>query len=154
MRPYCTVLAVLLALIFLGLCTVSTLSAQPAQITIEPTIPNLTGTWNVESVGSVMLKSSLPGEWTHRKDRYSNITGQAVVTDQQGRVLHGMFAAPLGKNESFIAVIGMDNTSLYLADQDGFMDLKIINDDLMTGVYRQVTENDIVVAEGTWTRVR
>jgi hypothetical protein len=65
-----------------------------------------------------------------------------------------MFTAPLGKNESFIAVTGMDNTSLYLADQDGLMDLKIINDDLMTGVYRHVTANDTVVAEGTWTRVR
>lgn len=101
-----------------------------------------------------MFKSSLPGEWTHHKDHYSHLTGRAVVTDQQGRVLHGVFTAPMGKNESFIAVIGMDNTSLYLADQDGFMDLKIINDDLMTGVYRHVTANDTVVAEGTWTRVR
>jgi hypothetical protein len=154
MRPYCTVLAALLALIFLGVCSISTLSAQPAQVTTQPTIPNLTGTWNTESVGSVMFKSSLPGEWTHHEDYYSHLSGQAVVTDQQGRVLHGVFTAPLGKNESFIAVIGMDNTSLYLADQDGLMDLKIINDDLMTGVYRHVTANDTVVAEGTWTRVR
>lgn len=101
-----------------------------------------------------MFKSGLPGEWTHHQDRYSHLIGRAVVTDQQGRVLHGVFTAPVGKNESFIAVIGMDNASLYLDDQDGFMDLKIINDDLMTGVYRHVTANDTVVAEGTWTRVK
>jgi hypothetical protein len=154
MKHHYKALTAMLALTFLGVCTISTLSAQPEQITAQPNIPNLTGTWNVESVGSIMFKSSLPGEWTHHKDSYSHLTGQAVFTDQQGRVLHGMFTAPLGKNESFIAVIGMDNASLYCADQDGLMDLKVINDGLMTGIYRHITANDTVVAAGTWTKVR
>jgi len=154
MKYHYKFLAALLALVLFGACAISTLSAQPAQVATQLAIPNLTGTWNTESVGSVMFKSSLPGEWTHHKDRYSRLTAQAVVTDQQGRILHGMFAAPVGKNESFIAIIGMDNASVYLVDHDGFMDLKIINDDLMTGVYHHITENDSVVAESTWTRAK
>jgi len=154
MKPYYVVLAVLLALIFLAGCTLSSPSSQPAQEMIQSTLPNLTGIWSVESVGSFMPKSSMPGEWTHRKDYYSHLTAQAVITEQQGRVLHGMFMAPLGKNESFIAVIGMDNNSLYLADQDGFNDLKIVNNDLMTMIYRHATANDTVVAAGTWTRIK
>jgi hypothetical protein len=154
MKSHFTALAALMALISLGIFTIGTVSAQSAQIEAQPATPNLIGTWDIKSFGSVMFKSDLPGEWTHHKDRYSNLTAQAIVTDQQGRVLHGIFTAPLGRNESFIAVIGMDNTSLYFADQDGFMDLKIINDDLMIGVYRHITANDTVVAEGTWTRVR
>jgi len=47
----------------------------------------------------------------------------------------------------------MDN-SLYLADQDGFNDLKIVNNDLMTMIYRHATANDTVVAAGTWTRIK
>lgn len=154
MRSYSTAIKALLALIFLGACAIGTLSAQKAEVGDQTAIPNLTGTWNVEAVGGVVFKSDLPGEWTHHKDHYSHITAQAIVTDQEGRVLHGVFTAPLGKNESFTAVIGMDNSSLYLADQDGLMDLKIISEDLMTGIYRHVTANDTVAAAGTWTRVR
>jgi hypothetical protein len=154
MKPYYAVLAVLLPLIFLAGCTLSSPSEQPTQKMTQSTTSNLTGIWNVESFGSVMPKSSMPGEWTHHKDYYSHLTAQAIITDQQGRVLHGIFMAPLGKNESFIAVIGMDNNSMYFADQDGFMDLQIVNNDLMTGIYRHITANDTVVAEGTWTRAK
>jgi hypothetical protein len=154
MKAYYMVLAVLIAISFMVECAISSPSAQPAQLMNQSTIPNLTGKWNTESFGSVMPKSSILSEWTHHKDRYSHLIGQAVITDQQGRVLHGMFMAPLGKNESFIAVIGMDNSSMYLADQDGFQDLQIIDNDLMTGVYRHITANDTVVAAGTWTRAK
>ncbi len=154
MKPFYAVLAVLIAPVFLIGSTLSSPSAQPSQDITQSTIPNLTGIWNVESIGSVMPKLDMPGKWTHHKDYYSHLSAQAVVTDQQGRVLHGMFTAPLGKNESFIAVIGMDNSSLYFADQDGFMDLKIVNNDLMTGIYRHVSANDTVVALGRWTRLK
>ena len=154
MKPYYAVLAVLIAPIFLIGCTLSSSLEQPSPDIAQSNIPNLTGIWNVESIGSVMPKLDMPGKWTHHKDSYSHLSAQAVVTDQQGRVLHGMFTAPLGKNESFIAVIGMDNSSLYFADQDGFMDLKIVNNDLMTGIYRHVSANDTVVALGRWTRLK
>jgi len=49
--------------------------------------------------------------------------------------------------------ISMDNSSLYFSDQDDMMDLKVVNDDLMTGFYRHVAANDAVVAARTWTKV-
>ncbi len=154
MRPPRIILAILLSLIFLGACTIAALPAQPSDTAVQTTLPNLTGTWNVEAFGSVMAKSDALGKWTHHKDYNSHITAQAVINDQQGRVLHGVFMAPLGENESFIAVIGMDNSSLYLADQDGLNDLRIIDANLMEGVYRQVTANDTVAAYSTWTRTK
>lgn len=123
------------------------------QVTTQSTIPNLIGTWNVNAQGAVIQKYGVPGEWTHHSGQYSTLTAQAVVTDQKDRVLHGTFKAPLGKEESFIAVIGQDNKNFYYADQDGINDGQIVNNGLINMVYRQVSANDTVVAVGTWTRV-
>ena len=127
---------------------------SPLQVTTQPTIPNLIGTWNVNAQGAVIQKSGVPGEWTHHSGQYSTLTAQAIVTDQKDRILHGTFKAPLGKEESFIAVIGTDNKSFYYADQDGTNDGQIVSNELINTVYRQVTANDTVVAVGTWTRVK
>ncbi len=136
-------------------CTTTTPPVQPGQTTNPVGIPNLTGTWNTMSEGSVMFKSSaLPGQWTHHKDVYSTLTGQMLFTKQQGRVLYGTFTSSRGPDENFIGVIGMDNKSAYFADQDGFFDCQIINNDQINMVYRQVTANDTVVAVGTWTRMK
>ncbi|MDO9034605.1 MAG: hypothetical protein Q7U51_05310 [Methanoregula sp.] len=125
-----------------------------AQVTTETSIPNLVGTWNVNAQGAVIQKYGAPGEWTHHSGQYSILTAQAIVTDQKDRVLHGTFKAPLGKEESFIGVIGMDNKSFYYADQDGINDGQIVSNGQINMVYRQVSANDTVVAVGTWTLVK
>ena len=122
-------------------------------ITTQPTIPNLIGTWNVNAQGAVIQKSGAPGEWTHHSGQYSTLVAQAVVTDQKDRVIHGIFKAPLGKDESFIGVISMDNKNFYYADKDGINDGQIVSNGQINMVYRQVSANDTVVAVGTWTRV-
>lgn len=122
-------------------------------VTTEPTIPNLVGTWNVNAQGAVIQKSGTPGEWTHHSGQYSTLIAQAVVTDQKDRVIHGTFKAPLGKEESFIGVIGMDNKNFYYADMDGTAEGQIVSNGQINVVYRQVAVNDTVVAVGTWTRV-
>jgi len=68
--------------------------------------------------------------------------------------VYGTFTASRGPDENFIGVINMDNKSVYFADQDGFYECQIVNNDQMNMVYRQVTANDTVVAVGTWTRVK
>ena len=150
-----------LAILILGIVLISgctstgTTSTQPAQTTNPTGIPNLTGTWNTMSEGSVMFKSgAAPGQWTHHKEVYSTLTGQMLFTKQQGRVLYGTFTSSRGPDENFIGVIGMDNKSAYCADEDGFFDLQIVNNDQINMVYRQVTANDTVVAVGTYTRVK
>ena len=127
--------------------------APTVQVTKQPSIPNLVGTWNVNAQGAVIQKSGAPGEWTHHSGQYSTLIAQAIVTDQKDRVLHGTFKAPLGKEESFIGIIGMDNKSFYYADQDGINDGQVVSNGQINMVYRQVSANDTVVAVGTWTRV-
>jgi hypothetical protein len=113
-------------------------------------IPNLVGTWIVKAEGGVISKGA-SGAKTHHSGEFSTLTAEAVVTKQQGRVLHGTFKSPKA-TENFVAVIGTDNKSFYYADEDGFNDGKIVSKDKLDMVYRHVTPTDTVVAVGTWTR--
>jgi hypothetical protein len=114
-------------------------------------IPNMTGTWAVKAEGGVLLKGSASGSKTHHTGEFSTLTAEAVVTKQQGRVLHGTYKSPKA-TENFIAVIGQDNKSFYYADEDGTMEGKIAGKDKIEVVYRHVTASDTVVGVGTWTR--
>ena len=149
----------LLALLITGFlimsgCTTNAPSTQPVGTANQLKIPNLTGTWDVETHGGVIQKSAVPGQYTHHKGRYDTLSAQAVITDQNGRVMHGTLNASLGAEESFVGVIGMDNKTFYYADYDGILDGQIVNDNLINVVYRQVTANDTVIGVGTWTRVK
>jgi hypothetical protein len=117
----------------------------------DSAIPNMVGTWTVNAEGAVLAKGGAAGAKTHHSGEFSTLTAEAVVTKQQGRVLHGTFKSPKA-TESFIAVIGPDNKSLYYADEDGTIEGKIINKDRMEVIYRHVTASDTVIGVGTWTR--
>jgi len=117
----------------------------------ETGIPNMVGTWSVKAEGGVIPRDGAAGAKTHHSGDFSNISGELVVTKQKGRVLHGAFSTPKA-SEAFIAVIGMDNKGLFLADEDGFLEGKFINKDKISVVYRHVTAADTVVGVGTWTR--
>jgi hypothetical protein len=114
-------------------------------------IPNLVGTWSVKGEGGMLLKADNPGEKTHRTPEQTTITAEAKVLEQKGRVIKGEFISPRA-TEKFIAVIALDNKSLYYADEDGTMDMKIIDKDTIQIVYRHVTASESVVAVGTWKR--
>jgi hypothetical protein len=114
-------------------------------------IPNLVGTWTVQAEGGVLLKSVAHGVKTHHRGEFSTLKAEAVVTKQQGRVMHGIFKSQRA-TEKFIAVISEDNKSFYYADEDGFMEGDMINKDTMNVIYRHVTANDTVIGVGTWTR--
>ena len=148
---------IILALLSCG-CT--TKVPATTQTTALPTlfentaIPNLTGTWIVKAEGGSLLKSDTPGQYSHYVTSYNNLTATWIITNQTGRVLQGNFISATGNNERCVGVISMDNKNMHIADMDGFLDLQIINDDLMTLVYRHVTPNDSVASVGTWTRVK
>jgi len=114
-------------------------------------IPNLVGTWTVEAEGCVLLKGAAPGVKTHHRGEFSTLKAEAVVTKQQGRVLHGIFKSKRA-TEKFVAAIAADNKSFYYADEDGFMEGNIVNKDTMNMIYRHVTTKDTVIGVGTWTR--
>ena len=117
----------------------------------ESGIPNLVGTWTVKAEGGVLLKGGAHGAKTHHKGEFSTLKAEAVVTRQQGRVLHGIFKSPRA-TEKFVAVIAQDNKSFYYADEDGFMEGQITNKGTINLIYRHSTATDTVVAVGTWTR--
>ena len=91
-------------------------------------IPNLVGTWSVQAEGAVLLKGAAHGAKTHHRGEFSTLKAEWVVTKQQGRVLHGIFKSPRA-TEKFVAVIALDNKSLYQADEDGFLEGQISNKD-------------------------
>jgi hypothetical protein len=117
----------------------------------DPGIPNLVGTWTVQSEGAVLLKGAAHGAKTHHRGEFSTLKAEWVVTKQQGRVLHGIFKSPRA-NENFVAVIALDNKSIYQADEDGFMEGQISDNNKINIIYRHSTAADTVVAVGTATR--
>ena len=114
-------------------------------------IPNLVGTWVVEEEGAVLVKGEASKKTTHHSGDFSTLTAEAVVTTQKGRVLHGVFKSPRS-NEKFIGVISMDNKKFYFADNDGFLEGEIVDNNRMNVVYRHVSSADTVIGVGTWVR--
>ena len=117
----------------------------------ESSIPNLVGTWTIQAEGAVVSKSDEAGVFTHHSGNFSSINAKLVITKQEGRVFHGTFTSKK-MSETFAGVIGMDNKTFYLVDQDGISDGMIIDNDNATCVYRHVSDKDSVVAVATWVR--
>ena len=117
----------------------------------ESGIPNLVGTWTVQTEGAVFLKGAAHSAKTHHRGELSILTADAVVTKQKGRVLHGTFKSQRA-TEKFVAVIAEDNKSFYLADEDCFVEGHISSNDKINVIYRHSTPADTVVAVWTWTR--
>ena len=135
-----TISVVVLAVLFtMGICFA------------DSDIPNLVGTWTTDVQGGVILKGAKHGAKTHHRGDFSSLKGAWIVTRQEGRVLHGIFKSPRA-TEKFVAVIAMDNKSLYQADEDGFIEGQIINNDQINVIYRHSSARDTVVAVGTCIR--
>jgi hypothetical protein len=117
----------------------------------DSAIPNLVGTWSVMSEGGALIKGDKPDEKSHWVAEQKTLTAEAKITEQNGRVLKGEFTSSKA-TEKFVAIIGPDNKSVYYADENGILDLKIVNRNTLLGVYRQITAKDVVIALGTWKR--
>ncbi|HWR40736.1 MAG TPA: hypothetical protein VN611_14675 [Patescibacteria group bacterium] len=116
-----------------------------------PDIPNLVGTWAVQSEGAYLSKGGEPGTWSHYRENSNTLTAELIVTKQQGRVFYGTFTSQRA-TEDFAGVIGWDNKTFYLVDQDGFTDGTIVDNNKLTCIYRHVGDKDSVVAAGVLTR--
>jgi hypothetical protein len=92
----------------------------------------------------VLLKRKEAGPNTHHKDAFSPLNSEAVMTKQQGRIMHGAFEASAEDTEKFAAGIGLENKTIYFVDEDGLIEGKIIDKDTIEVVYRYVTAFDIV----------
>ncbi len=117
----------------------------------EPVIPDMIGTWMIKAEGGVIAKKGVEDSKSHHSGDFSNIAAEFVVTKQQGRVFHGIFKSKKG-SEALVGVIGMDNKSIFCADEDGFVEGRIISKNKVHGIYRHSTPTDSVVAVTVWTR--
>lgn len=114
-------------------------------------IPNLVGTWVVETEGGVLDLVGGPRETVHHSGEFSKLKAELEVTKQEGRIVHGVFTSPRAK-ERFIGAISMDNKRFYYADEDGMMDGEFVENNKMNIVYRHVTPTDTVIGVGSMSR--
>jgi hypothetical protein len=116
-----------------------------------PVIPNLVGTWAVEGKGAVLCKVEASRCKTHHHGDFSDLDAVAQITRQQGRAFHGVFKSKFA-TERFVGTLGHDNVTLYIVDEDGFTDGRVVSPNQIQVVYRHTSDLDSVVDIGTWTR--
>jgi hypothetical protein len=137
----------------LGMAGVTTLVCAGAfsAALAAPVTPNLIGTWTVEGKGAVLCKVEASRCKTHHHGDFSDLNAVAQITKQQGQVFHGVFKSKYA-TEKFVGTLGHDNATLYMVDEDGFTDGRLIGPNLIQVVYRHTSDLDSVVDIGTWTR--
>jgi hypothetical protein len=117
---------------------------------VDAKVPNLVGTWTVKAEGGVLVRGDKTGKTAHWEKGQVTLEAEAVITEQKGRVIYGTFASKKNK-ENFIAVI-RDDGHFFFADEDGFLEGKLIDKDTIETVYRHVTATETVISLGVWTR--
>jgi len=136
--------------IFVLLPAIFILSALPCFA--EPSVPDLVGTWTVKGTGSVILKGNKTGDITHWKSAdQKTLNAEAKIIEQKGRIIKGEFISSRAA-EKFIGIISVDGKMVNFVDEDGYIDLMIINKDKMHGIYRHVKKEDSVIADAEWIR--
>lgn len=127
-------------------------------------IPNLVGTWEVSSVGVVLLKANdatkygIVGTSLDKEGRIQAISSspedmKIIITEQKGRIFHGIKQS--GKiTEKFAGVIGYDNKTIHCVDDDGFNEGTYDSEnDRIETYYKHAGDTDSMVVVDTWTRV-
>ena len=79
----------------------------------ETDIPNLVGTWAVQSEGTQLNKGDAAGNWSHYRGGANALTAELIVTKQQGRVLYATIVSNnkmtyiyrhVGEKDSVVAI--------------------------------------------------
>lgn len=146
-----TLLAATLCLSFAGVVGAATSLATRQAFANNSPIPNLVGTWKVESEGASVLHKGAYSAKSHHASQFTTLTAEAIIQKQVGRRVVGIFKSPR-YTEKFAGVISVDGKSFAYVDEDGSLDGKIINRNLIEIVYRHISPNESIVASGTYTR--
>jgi len=116
-------------------------------------IPDLVGTWKVEAEGATILHGENYSVKSHHTKQFSTLNAVTIVQKQQGRSFIGIFKSPR-HTEKFAGVISADGKTFAYVDEDGSVDGKIINKNLIEVTYRHVTPTESIVTSGTWKKPR
>ena len=120
---------VVLAILTFGVLCISCTMQQPA----KPEIPDLTGVWLGRG------EAVIYGDMHHRDDAEevtftSGMQFTLTINEQKGNVFHGTRATE-SYSEDIVGCISADNTTIFIADHDGYMQGSIQPDGTLNLVY-------------------
>jgi hypothetical protein len=133
-----------------GVAAVTSVTTKQSFADTSP-IPNLVGTWKVQSEGVTVLHGENYSAKSHHASQFTTLNAEAVIQKQEGRRVVGIFTSSRA-TEKFAGIISVDGKTFALVDEDGSLDGKIINENLIEIVYRHTTKTESVIASGTYTR--
>jgi|LauGreDrversion4_2_1035121.scaffolds.fasta_scaffold366299_2 hypothetical protein len=135
-----------------AVAALTSLTARQSFANTSP-IPNLVGTWKVKAEGAVVLHGENYSAKSHHAEQFTILNAEAIIQKQEGRRVIGVFKSPR-YTERFAGIISVDGKNFYYIDEDGFLDGKIINKNLIEVVYRHTNKTESVVSSGTYEKVR
>ena len=118
-------------------------------------IPDLKGTWVHKSFAITIQKGAQANPTDHGVPKSGEIQVDLTLTieKQDGFRFSGIRASAKTK-EAIVGVIGFDNKTVYMVDEDGMSFGKIVSPDKMEYVYLHVTKQNSVAARGIMIRKR
>jgi len=118
-------------------------------------IPDLKGTWTLKNkaVGHDKLAELQPQRHTELKNRLAEVTFTLKIDRQDGFRFSGTKASDR-RTEKVSGVIGFDNKTVYMVDDDGIYLCKLVSPDKMEQIYLHVTKHRSLAARGMLIRKR
>jgi len=118
-------------------------------------LPDLKGTWVVKASGSGLEKpgKSPPPKLHGTKLGFHEIEFLMVIDQQDGFRFSG-YRESARKKEMVAGVIGYDNKTLYMVDNDGVIIANLVSPDKMESIYLHVTKQHSIASREIMTRKR
>jgi len=118
-------------------------------------VPDLVGNWTGD--GSVVRLGALdhfPEMSSENLTYRDGIARTLIIEEQNGRRFAGMWISNENPeaSEAVLGVIGFDDQTIYMVDEDGHFDGKLISATEMEMVYREVDPDGMIVAISKYTK--
>lgn len=139
------------------ICTAAVLVALVASSSgfAQSHIPNLKGVWVMKSNAVVHEKKDemQPERHVDVRKGFTEVEFVFTIDKQEGFRFSGKKSSDKRK-EDISGVIGFDNKSIYMVDDDGMMLCRLVAPDKMEQIYLHVTPHRSVAARGMMERKR
>ncbi len=118
-------------------------------------VPDLVGNWtgngSVVRMGALNHFPEMSSENLTYKDEVSRTL---VIEEQKGRRFAGVWISSEnpGATEAVLGVIGFDDETLYMVDEDGHFDGRLISDTELELAYREVDPDGMIAAICKYTK--
>ena len=120
--------------------------SAPALATDE--VPDLMGNWTGVAVGIIRGPSDFVRDISAEETRFSPVMNHTLIIEEQKdrRFVGERLRTDKPENsEAIIGVIGFDNQTLYMVDEDGYISARMLSPTEMELVYREVDPEGMLV---------